>query len=596
MQEHEIRDLVTQVRTGRLPRRAFVQHMLAVGLSAPMAGMILAHNGIAFAQTPFAYKPTKAGGGGALKILQWQGPTMLNPHLSTGSKDFHASNIFYESLAGWDMDGNLVAILAEQVPSLENGGVAKDLKSVTWKLKRNVRWHDGMPFTADDCVFNWQYSADPATSAYSISAFRNVTVEKIDTHTIKVVFSRPTPFWADAFVGSRGMIIPKHLFEPYKGARSREAPNNLKPVGTGPYIFVDFKPGDLLLGKINPFYHVANRPHFDAIEVKGGGDAASAARAVLQTGDYDFVWNMQVEEAIVQRLESVGKGKVEVVPGGNIEHIQFNFSDPWTEIDGERSNPKSVHPLFGDKSVREAFNLLLDREAVQKIVYGRDAVATANFVNAPERFVSRSTRWEFSADKANKLLDDAGWKRGADGIREKNGKKLKLVFQTATNPLRQRTQAVFKQACEKAGAAVELKSVDSSVFFSSDPGNPDTFGHFYADMQMYTSPLTQPDPALFMQQFLPEHVAQRSNKWLGRNVTRWVNQEFEGTFKAAETEVDPVKRATLLIKLNDLVINNQVVIPVIVRKILAGSSKRLETRLSSWDTYLWNLASWYRSA
>ena len=84
MQEHEIRDLVTQVRTGRLPRRAFVQHMLAVGLSAPMAGMILAHNGIAFAQTPFAYKPTKAGGGGALKILQWQGPTMLNPHLSTG--------------------------------------------------------------------------------------------------------------------------------------------------------------------------------------------------------------------------------------------------------------------------------------------------------------------------------------------------------------------------------------------------------------------------------------------------------------------------------------------------------------------------------
>jgi len=596
MQEDELRRLVDATRCSRISRRAFVQRMVAAGISAPIAGMILAHNGVAFAQPINAYKPTKAGGGGTLKVLQWQGPTLLNPHLSSGSKDWHASNVFYEPLAGWDMEGNLVPILAEVVPSLENGGVAKDLTSVTWKLKKNVKWHDGTPFTADDCVFNWEYASNPATSAYSISAYRNTRVEKLDPYTVRISFEKPTPFWADAFVGSRGMIIPKHLFEAYQGAKAREAPNNLKPVGTGPYIFVEFKPGDLLLGKINPSYHVVNRPHFDAIEIKGGGDAVSAARAVLQTGDYDFVYNMQVEEAILKRLEAAGRGKVEVVPSGHIEHIQVNFADPWTEVDGERASPARKHPILGDKAVRQALNLLLDRETLQKVVYGRDATATANFVNAPPRYVSKKNSWEFNIEKASALLDGAGWKRGADGIREKDGKRMKFVFQTAANSLRQKTQAVFKQACEKVGISLELKSVDSSVFFSSDPGNPDTFGHFYADLQMYTSPVTQPDPALFMQQFLPEQVSHKGNKWQNRNVTRWVSKDFEEAFKAAESEVDPVKRTALLIKLNDLVIEDVVVIPVIVRRILAGMKKNLVAPMSPWDTYVWDLSGWYLEA
>lgn len=593
MQETELRDLVSQVRAGRLSRRAFVTRLASVGLSAPIAGMILSYNGVAFAQPNT--EDTRAKPGGVLKILQWQGPTLLNPHLSGGTKDWHASNVFYEPLAGWDSVGNLVPVLAEQIPSLENGGVSKDLKSVTWKLKKNVKWHDGVPFTADDCVFNWEYASDPATSAYSVSAYRDVRVEKVDAHTIRILYSKPTPFWADAFVGSRGMLIPKHLFQPYKGLRARESPNNLKPVGTGPYLFVEFKPGDLLLGKRNASYHVPTRPHFDAIEIKGGGDAVSAARAVLQTGDYDFVWNMQVEDPIIRRFEESGRGKVEIIPGGNVEHIQLNFADPWTEVEGERASPKSQHPVFRDLAVRQALNLLLDRSSVQKAVYGRDALATANFVNAPDRFVSKTTKWEYDIDKAGKLLDGAGWKRGTDGVRTKNGKRLHLVFQTAANPLRQKTQAVFKQSCEKAGISMELKSVDSAVFFSSDPGNPDTFGHFYADLQMYTAPLTQPDPALYMQQFLPEQISSKANKWQGRNVTRWLSKEYELTFKAAESETDPLKRAALMIKLNDLVVNDVVVIPVIVRKILAGSAKNLRTQLSSWDTYLWNLASWYRA-
>jgi peptide/nickel transport system substrate-binding protein len=262
-----------------------VRRMAAVGLTAPMATQLLAFSGVAMAQSSPVYKPTKRGGGGLLKVLWWQGPTLLNPHFATGTKDQDGSRLFYEPLAGWDADGNLRPILAETIPGREDGTLAADGKSVTWKLKKGVTWHDGKPFTADDVVFTWAYSRDPATATLTTGSYKDVMVEKIDQHTVVVKFPQPTPFWADTFVAAAGCIIPKHLFGDYVGAKSREAPANLKPVGTGPYMFKDFKPGDLVTGVINPNYHKENRPYFDAIEMKGGGDAVSAARAVLQTGE-----------------------------------------------------------------------------------------------------------------------------------------------------------------------------------------------------------------------------------------------------------------------------------------------------------------------
>ena len=166
-------------------------------------------------------------------------------------------------------------------------------------------------------------------------------VEKIDASTVKVTFSRPQPFPYTALCGPTGQIIPKHVFEQFKGATSREAPANLKPVGTGAYRYVDFKPGDMVRAELNPNYHVPNRPFFDTIELKGGGDAASAARAVIQTGEYDYAWNMQVEDDILKRLEQGGKGRINIALAGDIEHIQLNNTDPWTEVDGERSSVKS---------------------------------------------------------------------------------------------------------------------------------------------------------------------------------------------------------------------------------------------------------------
>jgi peptide/nickel transport system substrate-binding protein len=593
MNERELRATIAAVRAGVLTRRQFIDRLVGLGLTAPMAAGLLTHAGLASAQPAPAYKPTKRGGGGLLRLLFWQGPTLLNPHFASGSKDQEGSRPFCEPLIRFDADGEPQAVLAAEVPSRANGGLAADGKSVLWKLRPGVQWHDGKPFTADDVVFNWQYATDPAAAAWTAGQYDNVkAVEKVDALSVRTVFEKPMPNWAQH---GNVQLLPKHLFDAYRGAKAREAPNNLKPVGTGPYRFVEFKPGDLVRGELNPNYHEPNRPHFDAFELKGGGDAISAARTVLQTGEYDFAWNLLVEDEVLKRMESGGKGRVVFTPGGDTEYIRLAVADPWVETDGERAHPKSRHPILRDKAVRQALLQLTDRRAIQQFVYGRGGTATANVLNNPARFNSPNGSLEASLDKANALLDSAGWKRGADGIREKDGRKLRFVYQSSINAVRQKVQLIVKQSCGKAGIDIELKSVVSSVFFASDVGNPDTMNKFWADIQMYAFTRT-PDPGRFMQQFVSWESSSKANKWLGMNNGRWTNDDYDKAFRAAEVELDPVKRAALFIRMNDLVCSDVHVIPVVYRPKVDAVARNLVAPLSGWDVELSMLADWYREA
>ena len=394
-----------------------------------------------------------------------------------------------------------------------------------------------------------------------------------------VKFQEPTPFWADAFVAAAGCIIPKHLFEDYIGAKSREAPTNLKPVGTGPYKFKDFKPGDLVAGVINPDYHEPNRPHFDAHRDEGrrrcglGGARGAADRRVrLRAGTCrsrtrsSSAWRRAARAASsssrrrhrahpAQLHRSVDRGRRRAL------EPQDHASDPVAiRRCARRSRCWSTATRSRSTSTAAA-------------AWRRRTTSTT-----PSASASKTTKYEFNVDKANAILDKAGWTKGADGIRAKDGKKLKFVFQTSINQPRQKTQAIIKQACQKAGIEVELKSVTASVFFSSDVANPDTYPKFYSDLQMYNTGMAQPDPEVFLRRFCSWEASTKDNKWQGRNTTRWQNKEFDDIHKAGQVELDPVKRAAMMIKLNELVVNDHVVIPLVARLGVAAVEQQARGR------------------
>ena len=533
-----------------------------------------------------------------LKLLYWQAPTILNPHLSNGSKDWEASRITLEPLASFNNDSELIPILAAEIPTEENGSIAADGKSVTWKLKEGIQWSDGTPFTAADVIFTYEFATNSDVGAITAGIYDSIeSIDAIDDYTIRINFKEVNPAWFSVFVGSDGTILPKHIFEEYNGANARQAPANLMPVGTGPYRVVEFKPGDVVVYEPNPEFRNADELAFERIELKGGGDATSAARAVLQTGDADFAYNLQVEAPILNQLANSGKGKVVSNLGAGMERILINHTDPNKATEeGDRSTLQFPHPFLTDTKVRQALALAVDRDTIAEQLYGVTGQATANFLVAPPEYVSPNTSYEFNLDKAAALLDEAGWQdTNGDGTRDKNGVEMNILFQTSVNPLRQKTQEIIKQGWESIGIGVELKSIDASIFFSSDPASTDTVEHFYADVQMFSRYTPMPDPLSYMQTYTCQEIPQKENNWSGDNAARYCNPEYDELWQQSKTELDPEKRKQIFIQMNDMLVNNAVVIPMIHRADVVGVSNNLEgLDLTIWDTRTWNIMNWRR--
>jgi peptide/nickel transport system substrate-binding protein len=554
------------------------------------------------AQPKPAAAGAKRGGGGVVKLLYWQAPTIVNPHLAVGTKDTHASRICCEPLMTFDEAGKLAPVLAAEVPSKQNGGLSEDGKTVTYKLKKDVTWADGKPFTSDDVVFTYQYLINRETAATTIASYTELDkVEAVDPLTVKLTFKNPAPGWYLPFTGENGMVVPKHALQEFVGPKAREAPFNQKSFGTGAYQVDSFKPGDLVVYKPNLSYREADKPFFDEVQLKGGGDATSAARAVLQTGDVDFAWNLQVEWPVLADLAKAGKGNMLALPGVGLEQIFLNMADPNAEIDGERSSLKSKHPFLTDKRVREALALATDRDTIAKQLYGDSGAPSPNLLTTPADLASKSTKYEFSIEKANKLLDDAGFKKGASNMRTTpDGKPMKMTLSSSINSLRQKAQALIKDGWNKVGIEVELKAIDASVYFASDPGKPDTINHFYWDAAMYAATFTSPFPASYMKTWYAadptRDVAQKSNSWAGANKNRWINDEYNKTYDQVLKELDPEKARQLWMKLNDIVVNEFVNIPLVDRKRIDGYAKTLTgPKIVLFDSDIANIADWKRA-
>ena len=604
MSTQPFQSLVDSLKRGEIDRRTFIAGVSALGASAS-ASVFLANTASGQEATPesdlsirpdFGTEGQERGGGGQLNLMQWQAPTSLSPHLVTGSKDFMAAMLTMEPLIHYSADSTMIPNLVTEIPSVENGLLAEDMSSVTLNLLPDITWSDGEPFTANDVAFTIEWVKDPANNSVNQGVYEAIeSVEVVDDHTISVQFGRTNPFWFDPFTGIvTGTVYPKHVLEEIGHDAFMSA-----PVGTGPYKVDSFSANDSVNYSINENYREPNKPWFSTVQLKGGTDAASAARAVLQTGDFDFAWKLQVEPDVLNSMVSEdGPGVLVPFPGAAVERVNFNFSDPNQEVDGQRSEMNTPHPFLTDIAVREAVSIAINRQLIAEQFYGNGQPYAVNLLYGDPMIESPNTSWEFDPDRANQLLDEAGWTRDGD-VRSKDGVELSVVFAASVNPVRQKSQAVIKANLEDIGIRVQLESIDSSIFFDTAVGNDQNYAHFYWDMNMLQSVPNSPRSMQSMETWYAgpdrENLAQASNGWAGQNTSRYTSEEYDAAFDAAREAANAEELAAQFIAMNDNLILNFVIVPLVVAGEPRAINKRLRAEniaLGPFSGDYWNIANW----
>jgi peptide/nickel transport system substrate-binding protein len=297
-------------------------------------------------------------------------------------------------------------------------------------------------------------------------------------------------------------------------------------------------------------------------------------------------------------LEPILKSdKCDAVAGGSVgvERIAINFANPDSALGDKRSEPDQPHPFLTDLRVRQAINKAIDRKAIATQLYGASGSPTCNIVVVPADLNSPNTKCDRDVEGAKKLLADAGFTPGSDGILQKDGKPLKLLYQTTVNQVRQGAQAIVKANLAEVGIMVELKSIDAGVFFGGDPGNPDTLNKMYADLQMYTNGPDGPDPTGYLGGWTCAKVNSAKNQWQGGNDGRYCNKDYDALYEQYSKEMDPTKHKAMAIQLNDMLVNDVVIIPLVNRVTPNGKAKNLEgPTYNTFDSNWWNINTWKR--
>ena len=550
----------------------------------------------AFALAPAAM--AERGSDGQVSIIYWQAPSIMNPFLSGGTKDVEAASIVIEPLARYDPTGEMVPFLVESIPTVANGGVSADLTSITWKIKDGIKWSDGTPFTSADVKFTADYCMHPEGGCAQVTKFGGVeSIETPDAMTVIVNFESPTPFPYGPFVGGESPIIQAAQFADCLGAKAPECTTqNFAPIGTGPFVVDEFRPNDVITLSANPNYREEGKPRFAKVLFKGGGDATAAGRAVMETGEFDYAWNLQLAPEVIAQMEKGGKGTPVAGFGPLVERIMLNNTNPDPALGPDERSVIRPHPSLSDPAVREALSLAIDRPLLVEIGYGKAGKVTCNWVPAPAAFASDSMKCDVQdIAAANKMLEDAGWVKGADGVRAKDGVRLSYLYQTSTNAVRQDFQALIKQWWGEIGVETELRNISGSVFFGGDAGSPDTFQKFYADVEMYANTFNGTDPQSYLANGLCDKAPRPETQWQGENISRFCDPEYDALHAKLASESDIAKRGEIGRALNDMIVQRGGMIPLVHRGRLSAHATSLGgVSLNVWDSELWNVADWHR--
>ena len=552
----------------------------------------------AFTLAPAAM--AERGGDGDVKIIYWQAPSILNPYLSGGTKDIESSSIVIEPLGRYTETGALVPYLAQEIPTVANGGVSADLTAITWKLKEGLLWSDGSPVTSADVKFTADYCMHPEGGCAQLAKFEGVTsIDTPDALTITVNFSSPKPNPYGPFMGGQTPIIQKAQFENCMGAKAPVCTEaNFNPIGTGPFVVTDFRPNDVIQMAANPNYRDPAKPAFATLTFKGGGDATGAGRSVLETGEFDYAWNLQLAPDVIANMEKAGKGVAIAGFGPLVERLEMNMTDPSSDLDADiRATRKAPHPFLSDINVRKSLSMAIDRPLLVEVGYGKAGRVSCDLVPAPDLYAANNDYcMKQDIAGANALLDSAGWTKGGDGIRAKDGVRLSILYQTSTNAVRQDFQALIKQWWGEIGVETELRNLNASVFFGGDPGSPDTFQKFYADVEMYANTFDGTDPQAYLAAYRCGNEPKPESQWQGENINRFCDPAYDAMLDELAQTGDLAKRGEIAIKLNNMLTKDSyTIVPLVHRGRVSAHAKSLGgVILNTWDSELWNVADWHR--
>ncbi len=532
-------------------------------------------------------------------IAYSQEPDVVQGLFSSMSYAAWVSQMTVIGLAGWNDKNELFPMLATEVPSAANGGVSADGLTITWHLKPDLKWSDGQPLTSADVVFTWKALIDPGNAPYTRSGYDQIdSIDTPDATTAVIKFKTLYPDWQILFTSgpnNQGQLLPEHILKG-KTALEKDPEIHQPTVASGPWVIKEWVAGDHMTFVPNPYYY-AGKPKLDQINIKFVPDPETAL-AALKTGDVDFVPDFAESDiATLAALEPNIHLRVDAGP--EFEHMLFNLGitnstvkDAKGNVIGNSDQPGPC-PLQ-DLKVRKAIMLGIDRQTiVNTLLEGKTTVPASLWPNSYWTNTSL-TPYPYDPTQANSLLDEAGYKAGADGIR--SGKcngvetRLKFNFETTTKQLRKDIGAAIQDMLKKIGVEMTTTYTPAGTFFGTyDAGANMATGKY--DFALYTTGFY---PAPYTDGFLCSTVTSAQNKG-GSNNYHICDPKLDELFAKANASADPAVRKPIFDEIQKYQYDNVLFVPIYVRANIMGYTDRLLLTPTSviagmmWDTANWDV-------
>ncbi len=462
----------------------------------------------------------------------YQEPENLNTYIGVQTVITYVHRPFAEYLIDVNDRGEYVPVLAAEVPSVENGGVSKDGLTITYKLKKGVKWSDGQPFTSADVKFTWEALVNPKNLVKSRSGYELIeSVETPDDYTAVVKYREYYAPYLTRFAP----VLPKHILG--KLENMNDAPYNRMPVGTGPFKVTEWVSGDHITMVKNPDYREADKVKIDKLFFKII-PSREVGIAQIQAGDIDGVWDLI--EAQIPMMERNPEVSLCLSSALVSERLIMNHSTPVAPNNG---NPDYPHPILADVKVRQAIQYAIDKQTIiDKLLYGKAQPGTTEIPDGWAHNPNvKST--EYNPKRAMQLLDQAGWKPGSDGIRKKGGTRLRLKITTTTgNKLREMVEQVLVAQMKAVGIEFYIENVPSSVLFGSWSNDADRKKGRY-DILMYTTGPGIDPHQQYEGYFHSKNIPTVANGGSGYNYTRHRDSELDKWLDLAGKAPSMEKRA-----------------------------------------------------